>query len=249
MTLPYVYRSVAALKRVIYPADSQLDPTYDADLEIVASAVGWALNEYTHRTFTPVTELRTFDAPAATHLDLPDLQASPTPTVTLGGVALVAGVDYALDPHSVTDLQPVYTAIIRLQGGFRRRWGYKHIVKQQLTSITVGRWGEYDYYPALDAPYGPYAPYAPSTSESQIAITGAWGYADRSGAIPAPLALAHEILTVRAWDMRTQHYAVAAAQLPQGIRKLVATLIDQDALLQLLLAPLVYAPSGEGSGN
>ena len=243
MSLPYLYRPLAAIERVLWDVGYTPSANELTDLEFIASAAGWAINEYTHRTFTPVTETRTFDAPASTRLDVPDLAVSPAPVITLNGAPLVAGTDYLLQPESPTALQPTYTSVVRLQGGFARRWGYKPLGKSAVVTLTVGRWGEYDYYPALDAPYGPYAPYAPSASEAIITITGQWGWAAADGTVPEPVQLAHEILTVDLWQARRVQYQPSAQATPPA-RQPVDRIADHP-LLPFLLAPFVYTPQTE----
>lgn len=243
MSLPYLYRPLDAIRRALFDADNQLPLPSTQDLEFLASAAGWALNEYTHRTFAPVVETRTFDAPASTRLDVPDLAVNPAPVITLAGVTLVAGTDYLLQPESPTALQPTYTSVVRLQSGFARRWGYKPLGKGALVTLTTGRWGEYDYFPGLDAPYGPYAPYAPQASDATITIAGKWGWAAADGSVPEPIQLAHEILTIQLWLARIVKYQPSMPPAPAG--KQPVDLIAQHPLLPFLLAPFVYQPTPE----
>src|SRR5690348_5441344 len=144
----------------------------DTELQDKIETAGTLINEHTGRIFVLVSETRTFDAPAGLLLPVIDLQASPAPVVTQGGTVLTAGVDYLLQPESLTALAPTYTGLARVQGGFVRRWGYKPAARG-FVSVPVGRASESDYYPPL---YGPYASLSLQASEGTVTIAGTWGY-------------------------------------------------------------------------
>ena len=175
----------------------------DTELQDKIEAAGTLINEHTGRIFVLVTETRTFDAPAGLVLPVIDLQASPAPVVTQGGVTLTAGTDYLLQPESLTPLAPAYTGLARVQGGFVRRWGYKP-QSRAVVSVPVGRASESDYYPPL---YGPYASPALAASEGTVTIAGQWGY---SSTVPPKVALAAEILAARMWHSRVRQHADTA---------------------------------------
>jgi hypothetical protein len=102
VSFTYQYVALSRLKVVLGIADTATD----TELQDKIEAAGQMINEYTHRIFVPVSETRTFNAPAGTTLAVPDLLSSPAPVVTLNGTTLTAGTDYRLMPHTLTGLQP-----------------------------------------------------------------------------------------------------------------------------------------------
>ena len=199
MSYTYQYVTLDRLKAVLGITGTD----DDTELQDKIETAGTLINEHTGRIFVLVTETRTFDAPAGLVLPVVDLQASPAPVVTQGGVTLTAGTDYLLQPESLTALQPTYSGLARVQGGFIRRWGYKPAAKG-FVSVPVGRAAESDYYPPL---YGPYASLALQASEGSITIAGKWGY---GSTVPPSIAQAAEILASRLWHQRMRQYADTA---------------------------------------
>jgi hypothetical protein len=227
----FLYQSLAEFKVLIgQPAP---DAALDARLTLLLASAGAAINEYCGRVFLPVTETRTFDAPAAARLPVADLQA--VTAVTQAGTALVVGTDYLLSPYSLQANQPSYEALIRLQGGFEWRWGYLPASKKQLVSIPLGRYATADLYPSADPLTGPYAPYAVAPSAATIQVTGTWAY---SASVPEPVVVAAEMIASRLWSRRLKQYQDAAAgPMPGQAPPRRQPLIDDD--VAALLAPYV----------
>jgi hypothetical protein len=237
VSLLYQYVALTRLKTVL---EIELDDeTRDAELQDKIEAAGRIINEKAHRIFVPVTETRTFSAPASTTLAVSDLQPTPTPVVTLNGTPLVAGTDYRLLPHTLTGLQTAYTGLVRLQSGFVRRWGYAS-KPSSLVSVPVSRWGE--DYAAYAVPSSPYAAYSPTPSEGIITVTGAWNY---GSGIPADIAYLAETLAARMWAQRVRHYsdpaAGASGQAVAGGEPLWTSDMD------LIITPYVRQPNGEAT--
>lgn len=193
MPLPATYVTAAQLKARLLTAlgpagrlpDADLDPILDQHI----STAGQMINDHCGRHFDLLAETRRFDAPASTHLAIADLQAAPPPVITQAGLSLVAGTDYYLAPQP-TALHPAYTQVVRVQGGFVQRWGYRPVAKRNIVSVPVSRGGYYDEYLAPATPYGQSVP---SASEQVITIAGTWGYA---AVVPGPIQQAAIMLAI-----------------------------------------------------
>ena len=232
MPLPAMYTTHAAVEAIL--AQGQGGTFNDAQVDQDISTAGQLINAYCRRHFDLVSETRTFDAPGGTALFVADLQASPTPTLTQDGTALVAGTDYVLQPQ-ITALHPAYTYIQRLSNGLIRRWGYRARAVS-VVSVPISRGGFWDELVATPDPYGTVL--APSART--ITIAGTWGYA---ATVPGPIQQAAEMLAVRIYQARVALYLDKPGLGPLGQTEVAPGWLTQD--IKDLLDPYVRAETEE----
>jgi len=125
------YETLSVLKSTLQPPITTTEK--DSTLQHLLDVATEAIDEYCGRTFDMVDEVRTFEAPYDSDLEVTDLLE--VTGITVGGTALAA-TGYQLRPLTLTTRYPHYTRIVRLQAGYPGPWAYRAV-----TMAIDGTWG------------------------------------------------------------------------------------------------------------